>query len=140
MIEPLVETIDPARLVNTCAAMVDVAAPTGYERPCAERIVALLDEVGLTGELVAADDRAASVICHIPARGPNAGTGPTIMLYSPIDTVTTGDPADDVPQAADVIGGHLLPEATVGCRPSPSIMTTGQTPVTGSGLPRCSTT
>ena len=113
MIEPLVDAIDPARLVKTCAAIVDVAAPTGYERPCAERIMELLGEVGLVGELVAADDRAASVICHIPARGPLAGSRPTIMLYSPIDTVTTGDPADDVPQVADAISGHLLPSAVV---------------------------
>lgn len=113
MVEELVNAIDRARLVETCAAIVDVPAPTGYERPCAERLVSLLDDVGLTGELVGGDDRAASVICLIPATGRAAGTGPSILLYSPIDTVTTGDPGDDVPQAADVITGHLLPRGVV---------------------------
>lgn len=113
MIDRLVKSIDRHRLVRNCAAIVDVAAPTGYERPCAEQIVELLAEAGLAGELLSLDERSANVICRIPARGPAAGSGKTVMFYSPIDTVTTGGVADDVPQVADIIDGHLLPKATI---------------------------
>lgn len=113
MIDRLIKSIDRDRLVRNCAAIVDIPAPTGFERPCAERIMELLAEVGLTGELLTLDERSANVICRIPARGSAAGTGKTVMFYSPMDTVTTGDIADDVPQVADTIDGHLLPKATV---------------------------
>ncbi len=110
----LIRTIDRERLVRHCAQIVDVAAPTGYERECAVAIVEILDSIGLEGRLAEIDDRAASAWAHIPANASgDSAQAPTVLLYSPIDTVTTGNPVDDVPQAAAEITGHLLPEAVV---------------------------
>ena len=113
MSESFHTAVDRERLVRTCAAVVDVAAPTGYERACAQRIVELLAEAGVDGQLMELDERSASAWGKIPARGPRAGQGPTLLLYSPIDTVTTGRPGDDTPQVADAIEGHLLPHAVI---------------------------
>ncbi|MEM9711082.1 MAG: deacylase [Actinomycetota bacterium] len=102
-----VAAIDRERLVSTCTALVDVPSPTGAERACAERIVKLLDDAGLDGRLQPLDARAANAW----ARLPGAGGGPTLLLYAPIDTLTTGSVDDDVPQVGPSIAGHLLPVA-----------------------------
>ncbi len=41
------------------------------------------------------------------------GTGPDLMLYAPIDTVTSGDAAEDVPWAAETLRPDLRAEAAV---------------------------
>lgn len=111
-IDEAVAAIDAQRLVASCARIVSVPAPTGYERACAQAVVELLDAAELDGHLAELDDRAASAWAHLPA--PTHIQNPqTVLLYSPIDTVTTGDKSDDVPHAAAEISGHLLPEATV---------------------------
>jgi acetylornithine deacetylase/succinyl-diaminopimelate desuccinylase-like protein len=105
--------IDQQRLVAGCVALVDVPAPTGFERACAERAVELLVERGLNAELLLLDEHAADAWALIPARGPRAGSAPTVLLYSPIDTVTTGNVAEDIPQVAERIAGHLCAESVV---------------------------
>ncbi|MEO1064314.1 MAG: deacylase [Actinomycetota bacterium] len=106
-----VAAIDTERLFATCAAIVDVPSPTGRERACAERIVDLLDAAGLDGRLLPLDDLAANAWARLPAAGPRAGDGPTLLLYAPIDTLTTGAVDDDVPQVGETVEGHLLPRA-----------------------------
>lgn len=104
--------ISKQRVIETCASLVNIASPTGGERPLAEHIVGLLRNVGLDGRLMPIDDRMANAWARLPARGPRAGSGPTVMLYSPLDTVTSGDD-DDVPWVADRIDGHLQAVARV---------------------------
>lgn len=99
-----------ARLVAGCTALVDIATPTGDERPAAACAAGLLHERGLDARLDHLDERSANAWAHIRARGPRAGTAPTLLLYSPLDTVTTGD-ARDLPHVADEIDGHLLARA-----------------------------
>ena len=106
-----VEAIDAERLASTCAAIVDAPSPTGRERACAERIVGLLDAARLDARLMALDELSANAWARLPASGPRAGEGPTLLLYAPIDTLTTGSPDDDVPQVGGAIEGHLLPHA-----------------------------
>ncbi len=104
--------ISPQRLLQTCASLVNIPSPTGDERPLAEYIVGLLQHAGIDGRLMPIDDRMANVWGRLRARGPKAGRGPTVMLYSPLDTVTSGD-EDDVPWVADRIDGHLRANAVV---------------------------
>jgi acetylornithine deacetylase/succinyl-diaminopimelate desuccinylase-like protein len=104
--------ISPQRVLETCASLVNIASPTGDERPLAEYIVGLFQRAGIDGRLMPIDDRMANAWARLPARGSNAGRGPTVMLYSPLDTVTSGD-EDDVPWVADRIDGHLRANAVV---------------------------
>jgi succinyl-diaminopimelate desuccinylase len=104
--------ISRQRVLETCASFVNIASPTGDERPLAEHIVELLQRSGIDGRLMPIDDRMANAWARLPARGPRAGRGPTVMLYSPLDTVTSGSD-DDVPWVADVIDGHLRAKAFV---------------------------
>jgi acetylornithine deacetylase/succinyl-diaminopimelate desuccinylase-like protein len=104
--------ISRQRLVETCASFVNIASPTGDERPLAEHIIGLLQRAGIDGRLMPIDDRMANAWACLPARGQNAGRGPTVMLYSPLDTVTTGDD-EDVPWVAETIDGHLRATAVV---------------------------
>jgi succinyl-diaminopimelate desuccinylase len=104
--------ISRQRVLETCASLVNIASPTGDERPLAEHIVGLLRNAGLDGRSMAIDDRTANAWARLPARGPHAGSGPTVMLYSPLDTVTSGAD-DDVPWVADAIDGHLRAQAIV---------------------------
>lgn len=107
-VDHTVDAIDTRRLVDTCAALVDVAAPTGFEGDCADVASRLLRRHGVDAHLLAHDDRQGSAWGVIPG-----GSGPTLLLYSPLDTVTTGGVDQDVPQAADVIDGHLLPRSEI---------------------------
>jgi acetylornithine deacetylase/succinyl-diaminopimelate desuccinylase-like protein len=104
--------VSSKRVLETCLSLVNIASPTGDERPLAEHIVRLLQNARLDGRLMAIDDRMANAWARLPASGPDAGRGPTVMLYSPLDTVTSGDD-DDVPWVADAIDGHLRAKATV---------------------------
>jgi succinyl-diaminopimelate desuccinylase len=104
--------ISRQRVLETCASLVNIASPTGDERPLAEHIVGLLQRAGIDGRLMPIDDRTANAWARLPARGPGTGRGPTVMLYSPLDTVTSGNDVD-VPWVADRIDGHLRPNAVV---------------------------
>jgi succinyl-diaminopimelate desuccinylase len=104
--------ISRQRVLETCASLVSIASPTGDERPLAEHIVGLLQRAGIDGRLMPIDDRTANAWARLPASGTNAGCGPTVMLYSPLDTVTSGD-EEDLPWVADRIEGHLRANAVV---------------------------
>jgi len=106
------EAIDRDRLVELCRALVDVASPTGDEAPLARVIADLLVACGADGRVQPLDDRQANAWGRLRAAG--AGGGATLMLYAPIDTMTTGDPRHDLPHVAAELDPHLLPHALVG--------------------------
>ena len=100
------------RLVRNLIRLVDVPSPTGQERPLAQTIVALLDELGLHGNeqrMVGEQSNAIGVL-----RGKHSSDGPKLLLYSPVDTVTSSDAREDLPWA----GPDLRPEmlANGACR------------------------
>lgn len=101
--------VSSGRLTQVVAAMVDVPSPTGRERPLAETIVGLLAGAGVEAHLQPIDDDQANAWGRL--RGDR--TGPDLMLYSPTDTLTTGDPAVDVPWAAPALREDMLPRARV---------------------------
>jgi acetylornithine deacetylase/succinyl-diaminopimelate desuccinylase-like protein len=101
--------IERDRLVDICRALVDVASPTGDEGPLAVEIAEMLDAVGADGHVQPLDDRQANAWGRLRGHG----DGPTVMLYAPIDTMTTGDPRHDLPHVAAGMEPHLLPYAVV---------------------------
>lgn len=96
--------IDKERLVRTLSAMVDVASPTGEEGPLARRIVELLNEYGLSGKEQVIDSQQSNAVGKIEGSEPN--DAPSLLLYAPIDTVTSANPDEDLPW----VGPEMKPE------------------------------
>ena len=101
--------IERDRLIEICRALVDVASPTGDEAPLARVIAEMLDASHADGHVQPFDDRQANAWGRLAG----IGQGPTVMLYAPIDTMTTGDPRHDLPQVSTELEPHLLPHAMV---------------------------
>jgi acetylornithine deacetylase/succinyl-diaminopimelate desuccinylase-like protein len=99
------EQVSAGRLREITVGLVDLPSPTGDEAPLAAHIGGALDSAGLDGHVMALDDRQASAWGRL--RGD--GTGPDLMLYAPIDTMTAGAADEDVPQ----IGRVLRPDMRV---------------------------
>ena len=107
------------RLGEICASMVDIASPTGGERPLAEHLAAEMAAIGLRSEVqeVRSDDSAVDTSTMANAHGLLAGSAPepvgtgSLLLYAPIDTVTVGDPDHDLPWAGPEMRADFLPQA-----------------------------
>lgn len=95
-------------LLDAVCGIVDVPSPTGYERPLATWIAERLTAAGLDAALQPIDDHQANAVARIPG-----GQGPSLLLYAPLDTFTTGDPALDVPDATTSWRPDMEPRAVV---------------------------
>lgn len=101
--------VDEARLRAWAVALVDVASPTGDEAALARVIAERLTAAGVDARTQPLDERQANAV----ARLPGTGAGTDLLLYAPIDTVTAGDPAEDVPAVGPALRPDLRPEALV---------------------------
>ena len=97
------------RLIELCSAMVDVPSPTGEEAELAALIAAELSKTSLAGQVQRIDETMASA--H--GRLPGAGDGASLMLYSPIDTVSVGRESADVPWIGPELRPDMRPAADV---------------------------
>ncbi|WP_299541455.1 M20 family metallopeptidase [uncultured Streptomyces sp.] len=97
------------RLRELIVGLVGVPSPTGDERALAEHIVESLASVGLRAGCQPIDARQANAW----ARLEGDGTGPDLMLYAPIDTLTVGEESEDVPWIGPKLREDMRPEATV---------------------------
>lgn len=97
------------RLRELIVGLVGVPSPTGDERPLAEHIAATLSSVGLRATTQAIDARQANAW----ARLEGDGSGPDLMLYAPIDTLTVGEESEDVPWIGPELREDMRPWATV---------------------------
>jgi len=100
--------VDEARLRELVEGMVAIPSPTGEEGDLARHLAAVLEDAGLEGRYQAIDERQGNAVGRLDG----AGDGPELMLYAPIDTLTAGNTAEDVPW----IGPELRPDM----RPEPS--------------------
>lgn len=94
--------IDRGSLTELVMGMVDIPSPTGEEAPLARWLTDRLAAAGLEASYQEVDDRQANAVGRL--RG--AGGGEDLLLYAPIDTLTVGDPAEDVPW----VGPRLRPD------------------------------
>ncbi|WP_338692630.1 deacylase [Streptomyces sp. Q6] len=97
------------RLRELIVGLVGIPSPTGDERQLAEHIAGTLASVGLRAACQPIDARQANAW----ARLEGDGTGPDLMLYAPIDTLTVGDASEDVPWIGPKLREDMRPEATV---------------------------
>lgn len=101
--------IRPERLRELAAGVVNIPSPTGEELPLARWAVQELDAQGITAHVQPLDDRQANAIAKLEG----TGGGRSLLLYAPIDTLTTGNREEDEPWAAAALRPDMLPEATI---------------------------
>jgi len=101
--------VTPELLREIVVGMVDIPSPTGEERPLAEWAVGHLRGSGVDARVQPVDATQANVVAKVTGNG----AGDSLLLYAPIDTLTTGDPLEDEPYAAEQLRPDMRPEAVV---------------------------
>jgi acetylornithine deacetylase/succinyl-diaminopimelate desuccinylase-like protein len=101
--------VDPARLAELVVGMVDIPSPTGEEKELAQWLTATLEASGLEARYQEIDDRQGNALGRL--RGD--GSGEDLLLYAPIDTLTVGDPDEDVPWIGPELRADMRPRAEV---------------------------
>lgn len=99
--EPLVEEL--------AVGLTDIPSPPGRELELATWVAARLRADGIEAEVQSIQGELANATGRISTGRP----GPELLLYSPIDTHLTGDPADDQPWAGPGEAGELVPRARI---------------------------
>ncbi|MEV4577616.1 hypothetical protein AB0K16_30670 [Nonomuraea jabiensis] len=102
LVRKALASITEDRLRAAAVDVTSIASPTGGEAPLARWLADRLAAAGLEAHAQRIDDGQANAVGRL--RGD--GTGADLMLYAPIDTLTTGDPDLDVPW----IGPELRPD------------------------------
>jgi acetylornithine deacetylase/succinyl-diaminopimelate desuccinylase-like protein len=88
--------------------MVDIPSPTGEEAALAKFLVGRLETAGLRARYQPLDDRQANAVGVVSG----SGGGADLLLYAPIDTLTTGRAAEDVPWVGEALRADMRNEAT----------------------------
>ncbi len=101
-LEQAYERVDTAGLTEIVAELVDIPSPTGEEGELARAITRRLRARGIAAEEQAIDPRQSNALAALSGRG----GGPSLLLYAPMDTVTSNSESEDLPWAGDM----LLPE------------------------------
>ncbi|MDZ4753514.1 MAG: M20/M25/M40 family metallo-hydrolase [Phycisphaerae bacterium] len=97
--------IDEARMSGLIRRLTDVHSPTGAERIVCQLLAEELTASGLHARYQAVQGDSGNCI----ARVPGSGDGPTVLLYSPIDTHLDAEPAEDVPWVGPELRADMLP-------------------------------
>lgn len=92
----------PDEIAKTAAFLVDIPSPTGQEGALARAVVSRLGRQGICAREQELDDKQSNAWAVL--RGKK--TQPSLLLYSPVDTVTSDDADEDLPWA----GPTMLPE------------------------------
>lgn len=97
------------RLREIICGLVGVPSPTGDEAPLAAHVATTLNAAGIAAQTQPLDDRQANAWGRLAG----SGEGPDLMLYAPIDTLTTGDPDQDMPWIGPAWRADMAPEPVV---------------------------
>lgn len=95
------------QLRTLIADMVNIASPTGEEGDLAQYVTESLRASGVSARYQPIDDRQANAIGQIGG----SGHGASLLLYAPLDTVTTGNADEDCPGVGDSLRADMLPVA-----------------------------
>lgn len=99
--------IDAEALATLLADMVSIPSPPGDEADLAGFLATRLHEAGLDAQTQPIRDRQANAVGRLEG----TGDGPSLLLYSPIDTAFAGDTSEDVPWLGDTLRADFLPKA-----------------------------
>jgi acetylornithine deacetylase/succinyl-diaminopimelate desuccinylase-like protein len=100
------------RLRAAAHALTDIPSPTGREAPLARLLAERLTAAGFRATAQHIDEHQANAVGRLRGRGGGRDGGADLMLYAPIDTLTTGDEGLDLPW----IGSELRPDMRAAAR------------------------
>lgn len=110
MFENILDKLDPARMRDLLADIVDIPSPTGGERHVVEHLTAhLRDVVGIDARYEPISDLTGNVRASVPGSDPTDSAH--LLLYAPVDTHI--DPEVDVPTVGPVLREDMVPRARV---------------------------
>ena len=101
--------IDADRLQQLTFELTDIHSPTGAEELASRYLTDYMNESGLSAQYQPVSAASGNCIGRIVGDG----SGPTVMLYAPIDTHLDADPAIDVPWAGPSLRADMLPTAEI---------------------------
>jgi acetylornithine deacetylase/succinyl-diaminopimelate desuccinylase-like protein len=107
LLDKVLEQVTEARLRAAARDMASIPSPTGREAPLAHWLADRLAAAGLDAQAQHLDEQQANAVGRL--RG--TGRGQDLMLYAPIDTLTTGQPELDLPWIGDRLRPDMLPAA-----------------------------
>ena len=85
--------IDQDRLKQLIFDLTAKHSPTGAEREASEFMVDYMNKAGIEAHYQPITDISGNCVGRL--RG--SGSGPSLLLYAPVDTLLEGDPAKDIP-------------------------------------------
>jgi acetylornithine deacetylase/succinyl-diaminopimelate desuccinylase-like protein len=100
--------IDVGGLRALVGEMVSIPSPTGQEAELARFLASRLKSLGLRSAYQPLDDAQANALGFLEG----SGTGPSLLLYAPIDTLTAGQAEQDVPWVGPELRDDMRPAAT----------------------------
>lgn len=103
------DKVDTERIAELVVGLVDIPSPTGEEGELALWAAEQLTAHGVTAHAQWLDDRQANTVGTLSGRG----GGEDVLLYAPIDTLTVGDEAEDLPWVGARLRDDMKPRATV---------------------------
>lgn len=98
-----IEALDAGEALELVRRMVDIPSPTGEEAALAAFCADWLNDHGVTASVQPLDAMQANTVAE---HAPGAGTGRSLLLYAPLDTVTVGSVEEDIPG----VGRSLRPD------------------------------
>lgn len=101
--------IDAARLQQLTFDLTDIHSPTGAEEAASRYLAGYMNGVGLPAQYQAVSASSGNCIGRIAGDG----SGPTVMLYAPIDTHLDADPDIDLPWAGPTLRADMVPHAQI---------------------------
>src|SRR4051794_18896224 len=87
--------VTPEQLAEAAALLIDIPSPTGEEAILAAAVVDRLSRKGIDARVQVLDSAQSNAFAQING----TGGGSSLLLYAPIDTVTSNSPAEDLPWA-----------------------------------------
>ena len=99
--------VRPDQLRALVSDLVNIASPTGEEAPLARYIADALSRSGIEARCQPIDRQQANAVGCIRGKG----DGASLLLYAPIDTVTTGNFDEDCPGVGDQLRADMRAQA-----------------------------
>ncbi|GAA3789983.1 M20 family metallopeptidase [Amycolatopsis tucumanensis] len=106
-LDAVLARITENRLRAAARAVAAVPSPTGREAPLARLLASRLAAAGFAAQVQHLDEFQANAVGRLPG----SGGGADLMLYAPIDTLTTGQSELDIPWIGPELRPDMLPEA-----------------------------